>query len=108
MTNTVYANLVTWKLKSDMEEEWLKRIDETTDKAKNTQGFKGIFAFESVNEPNTVYILSLWDSEESLDAAMQGIVKDIWDKLGDMATERPSAKKLRGRELAAQMVSIPA
>ncbi len=104
----VYANLVTWKLKPEMEEKWLESIDRMTEEGKNTKGFKGIFAFDSVNEPNTTYILSLWDSEESLDAAMEGIIKDIWDKLGDMATEPPSPKKLKVRELAAQMVSIPA
>ena len=104
----VYANLVTWKFKSGMREKALETIDKHGDEGMKTEGFKGMLAFDSVDDPNTAYILSLWDSEESLDEAREGLIKSIQGEIRDMAAEPPAMKILKAREMAAQMVSIPA
>lgn len=91
-----------------MREKAFDMIDQQSEEGKKTAGFKGILVFRSMDDPNTGYVLSLWESEESLDAALGGIIKQIQNSMKDMVTEPPNMKRLEAREMAAQMLSIPA
>lgn len=104
----VYANFVTWKFKPGMRDKGLDYIDSRSGEGMKTKGFKGVFAFKSTDDANTAYILSLWDSEESLDAAREGLIKSIQSGIMDMAVEPPKMVKLEAREMAAQKIAIPA
>jgi heme-degrading monooxygenase HmoA len=72
-----FARFVTWNLRPGTRDEALEILDGFSDEAKKTKGFKGIFAFRALDNPNTAYVLSLWDSEESLEAATNGLVPRV-------------------------------
>jgi heme-degrading monooxygenase HmoA len=103
-----FARFVTWNLRPGTRDEALEILDGFSDKAKGTKGFKGIFAFRDLDNPNTAYILSLWDSEETLNAVASGLVPRVVKAVGDRLLEPPIVKSMEARELAAQTISIPA
>lgn len=103
-----FARFVTWNLRPGTRDQALEILDGFSEEAKKTEGFKGIFAFRALDDPNTAYVLSLWDSEESLDAAANGLVPRVVKAVGDRLVEPPVVKNMETRELAAQMISIPA
>jgi quinol monooxygenase YgiN len=104
----VIANFVTWKFKPGMREQAIRMIEEGSVEGRKTRGFSGLFIMKSMDDPDTGYVLSMWDSEESLDAALGGVIKRIQDSIRDMTTELPSMKRADAREVVALKKSTPA
>ncbi len=103
-----YARLVTWRLKPGRREEALEVFDRFSEEAKKINGFLGIFAFNSMDESNTAYVLSLWSSMESLNLANEEIFKPVMESVSDISLEHPVVKILETKELAGQTIRIPA
>lgn len=102
-----YARFTTWRLRPGTRDKALDVINGFNDQAKRTEGFQGNLAFFPLEDPNTFYIVSLWDSEESLNASEGGIYQEVIDAVGDMAVEAPKIRKMETRQMSAQVVSIP-
>lgn len=103
----VIANFVTWKFKPGMREKAFERIEQGSVEGRKTKGFNGLLLLKSMDEPNTGYVISTWDSEESLDAA-SGVIKQIQDSIRDMSAESPIMKRLDVQQVVALKVSTPA
>ena len=103
----VIANFVTWNFKPGMREKAFGMIEQGSMEGRKTKGFKGLLLLNSMEEPDTGYVLSMWDSEESLDAALDGVIKQIQGSIRDMTTGPPVMKKLEAREIAALKISTP-
>ena len=63
---------------------------------------------KSMDDPDTGFILSMWDSEESLDAALGGAIKQIQGSVMDLAIGPPDMKRLEAREVVPLKMTTPA
>lgn len=97
----VIANFVTYKFKPGMREQAIRKIEEGSTEGRKTKGFSGLFLMKSMDDPDTGYVLSMWDSEGSLDAALDGVIKQIRGSISDMVTGPPEMKRLDAREIVA-------
>ncbi|MBI0582336.1 MAG: antibiotic biosynthesis monooxygenase [Methanomassiliicoccales archaeon] len=91
-----------------MREKAFGMIEQGSVEGRKTKGFSGLFIMRSMDDPDTGYVLSMWDSEESLDAAFDGIIKQIRGSISDMVTGPPEMKRLDAREIVAMKMTMPA
>lgn len=91
-----------------MREQAFKKIDEGSAEGRKAKGFSGAILLKSMDDPDTGYVLSMWDSEESLDAALGSVINQIQGSISDMAMGPPDMKRLEAREIVALKLSTPA
>jgi heme-degrading monooxygenase HmoA len=98
--------MVTTKFKPGMREEALKVIDEGP--KEKVRGFSGILALLHEDDPDSATILSVWDSEETLNASEQGIFRDLMKATEEYRVGELDMKNAKVREMRGQLVPIRA
>ncbi len=90
-----------------MKDKALGKIDELGDDLKDAKGFEGMLAFSSLDDPNSVTMLTLWESEESMRDSENTAFKRARDAVADMISETPRWGYFEAREMVAQKISMP-
>ncbi len=106
VVKVAYARLLNTKFKSGKREEALKIVDDAP--KEDVEGFKGILALLSVDDPNSATIISVWDSEAALNASQKGIFQDIMKATEHLRDGPPEMKNVKVREMRGQLILIPA
>jgi quinol monooxygenase YgiN len=101
-----YARLVTAKFKPGMREEAIKIIDGGPKEAE--KGFSGILTLLHEDDPDSATIISMWDSEDSLNASEQSIFRDLMKATEDLREGLPDVKNAKVREMRDQLIPIRA
>ena len=104
--NLAYARMVNTRTKPGKREEALKIIDAAP--KQNVEGFMGIIALLDEDDPDSMTVISVWDSKETLDASAKGIFKDIMDDTMDLREGPPDVKNAKTREMRGQLVPVKA
>jgi quinol monooxygenase YgiN len=101
-----YARVVTAKFKPGKREEALRIIDGGP--KEREEGFSGILALIHEDDPDSATIISLWDSEDTLNASEQGIFRNLMKATEEMRVGPPEVKNAQIREMRAQLIPIRA
>ena len=104
--NLAYARMINTKVKPGKREEALKIIDAAP--KEKVEGFMGIIALLDEDDPDSMTVVSVWDSKETLDASGKGVFKDIMDDTKDLLQGPPDVKNTKVREMRGQLVPIKA
>jgi quinol monooxygenase YgiN len=79
-----YARIVTAKFKPGKREEGMRIIDEFKGYAEDPKGFQGILALLSTDDPDVATLVTMWDSEETLDTSREGIFNKVMVELEEL------------------------
>jgi hypothetical protein len=64
----LFTRMTIWKFKPDQKEGFFAKLDEKI-LDRTTKGYRGYLKLQSDDAPNDVTILTLWESEDTLDAS---------------------------------------
>jgi quinol monooxygenase YgiN len=101
-----FARLVNTKFKPGKRDEAIRIIDDAP--KEEVDGFKGILALLSIDDPNSATLISVWDSEESLNASQKSIFQDIMAATENLREGPLDVKNLKVREMRGQLILNPA
>lgn len=104
--DVAYARLLNTKFKPGKRDEALEIIDDAP--KERVEGFKGILALLSVDDPDSATIISVWDSEDTLNASQKGIFQDIMKATENLRDGPMEMKNVMVREMRGQLILIPA
>jgi quinol monooxygenase YgiN len=101
-----YARIVSTKVKPGQREEALRIIDEAP--KEKVEGFMGIIALLDEEDPDSMTVISVWDSKKTMDESSKSIFVDVMNNTKDVREGTPEVKNAKIREMRGQLVRIPA
>jgi quinol monooxygenase YgiN len=101
-----FARMVNTKFKPGTRDEAIKIIDASP--KEKVKGFQGILALLPMDDPNSATLISVWDSEESLNASQKGIFQDIMNATEDLRDGPMEVKNEKVREMRGQLIQVRA
>jgi heme-degrading monooxygenase HmoA len=98
--------MVSTKFKAGKRDEAIRIIDGFP--KEDVKGFEGILTLLPVDDPNSATIISVWDSEDSLNASQKSIFQDIMKATENLRDGPLDVRNTKVRDMRGQLIPITA
>lgn len=96
--------MITTRFKPGTREEAIRIIDKAP--KEEVRGFAGIIALLHEDDPDSATVISMWDSEDALNASEKGVFQDVMRATEGLRVETTITKSARVREMREQLVPL--